>query len=128
MQCKKVVSAEARRAEVAYAQTRGMSQRAACRLFSVPRSTLDYQARMPAKDQPVIDRMRTMSAQQPRWGYRFVRVLLAREGMHMGWATRRPRPASSRGCHDRANDRLRKAQLDTISTAMTTDTSRSGSV
>lgn len=72
-----------RRDQVAYAQIRGLSQRAACRLFSVPRSTLDYQARMPAKDQPVIDRMQTMSAQQPRWGYRFIRVLLAREGMHM---------------------------------------------
>ena len=78
-----MVSAAARRSEAAYAQSRGMSQRAACRLFGVPRSTLGYAAQMPIKDAPIIERMRALSAQRPRWGYRFMRVLLAREGLIM---------------------------------------------
>jgi len=40
---------------------------------------------MPAKDAPVIDAMRRLSAQFPRFGYRRIHVYLEREGHTMGW-------------------------------------------
>lgn len=51
--------------------------------MKVSRSTLNYQSRMAAKDKPVIAKMRELSAQYPRWGYRRIRVMLGREGMEM---------------------------------------------
>ena len=53
--------------------------------MDVPRSTWGYDARMPAKDAPVIDAMRRLSAQFPRFGYRRIHVYLEREGHTMGW-------------------------------------------
>ena len=44
-----------------------------------------YEARMPAKDAPVIDAIRRLSAQFPRLGYRRIHVYLEREGHTMGW-------------------------------------------
>ena len=52
-----MVSVPARRAAVAYATGRGLSQRRACTLLSVARSALDYRSRKPAKDAPVLARM-----------------------------------------------------------------------
>lgn len=62
---------------------RGLSQRGACRLLSVARSTLGYQSTLSAKDSPVIEAMRRLSSQFPRFGYRRILVLLEREGLHM---------------------------------------------
>ncbi len=61
-----MVSPQGRREQVELACQRGLSQRRACGLISVARSTLSYELRMPAKDAPVIEAMRLLSAQYPR--------------------------------------------------------------
>ena len=74
-----------RRRQVEYAHQRGLSKRSACALMNVPRSTLGYELRQPAKDATVLSAMRRLSAQLPRFGYRRIHVYLEREGHHMGW-------------------------------------------
>lgn len=78
-----MVSAQARRAQVAYVRERGVSQRRACALLSVSRSTLGYQLRLPLKDAPVLAAMRDLSAQYPRFGYRRIHVFLGRRGFEL---------------------------------------------
>ena len=60
-----------------------MSQRRACALLTVARSTLGYRSRRAEKDARVMDAMRKVAAQYPRFGYRRVRILLGREGLAM---------------------------------------------
>jgi putative transposase len=57
--------------------------RRACTLFKVARSALSYQSRKLGKDAPVIGRMKELSAQYPRYGYRRIRIFLGRGGYHM---------------------------------------------
>ena len=78
-----MVSACARRSQVAYAHARGVSLRSACRLMSVARSTLNYQSRLAAKDAPVLRHMHELSGQYPRFGYRRIQVFLDRLGYPM---------------------------------------------
>lgn len=78
-----MVSARVRRAQVAYVQARGRSGRRACALLSVARSTLGYQSRLIARDAPVVEAMRALAAQYPRYGYRRIRIFLARQGFRM---------------------------------------------
>jgi len=80
-----MVSAPVRREQAKYAHERGLSKRTACALIHVPRSTLGYERRQPLKDAPVIDAMKRLSAQYPRFGYRRIHVYLAREGYEMSW-------------------------------------------
>jgi len=77
------VSVPARRRQVAYGRERGLSARRACTLFSVARSALRYQGRKTAKDAVVVERMRELSAQYPRYGYRRIRIFLGRDGHRM---------------------------------------------
>ena len=42
--------------------------RRACTLFSVARSALRYRSRKAAKNTPVVERMKELSAQYPRYG------------------------------------------------------------
>ena len=77
------MSVPARRRQVAYGRERGLSARRACTLFSVARSALSYQARKAAKDAAVVERMKELSAHYPRYGYRRVRIFLARDGYRM---------------------------------------------
>jgi putative transposase len=65
---------------VAYGRERGLSTRRACTLFSVARSALSYGSRKAAGDAKVIERMRGLSAQYPRYGYRRIRIFLGRDG------------------------------------------------
>lgn len=58
-----------RRQQVDLACERGLSQRRACGLVGVSHSTMRCELRMPIKDAPVIDAMKTLSAQYPRYGY-----------------------------------------------------------
>ena len=74
------MSVPARRRQVAYGREHGLSARRACTLFSVARSALGYRGVKPAKDATAMERMRTLSAQYPRYGYRRIRILLARDG------------------------------------------------
>ena len=78
-----MVSVPARRQQVAYGRERGLSARRACTLFSVARSALDYRSRQAAKDAAVIARMKELSAQYPRYGYRRIRIFLGRDGHRM---------------------------------------------
>lgn len=115
-----MVSACARRCQVAFATERGISIRRACALLSVARSALRYDSRLAARDAPVVAAMRELSAQYPRYGYRRIQVFLKRRGQimsadraHRIWrqaglqvprrrprrrvATSRPRPLPARG-------------------------------
>jgi putative transposase len=79
-----MVSAPVRRQQVAYVCERGLSVRRACALLSVARSTLHYASRLAKRDAPVLAAMRELAARYPRYGYRRIQVLLAREGHAMG--------------------------------------------
>ena len=78
-----MVSLQARREQVGLLIERGIPQRRACRLIGVARSALSYESRLAAKDAPVTEAMRRLSAQYPRYGYRRIRVFLGREGHTM---------------------------------------------
>jgi putative transposase len=78
-----MVSAQARRSQVGFANNRGLSVRRACALIGVARSTMGYEPRMPAKDGPVVTVMRELSSQYPRYGYRRIHIFLARRGHEM---------------------------------------------
>jgi len=78
-----MVSAQARRSQVEFASHRGISVRRACALIGVARSTMGYEAKMPAKDRPVLAAMRELSSQYPRFGYRRIHIFLGRRGHEM---------------------------------------------
>lgn len=80
-----MVTAEQRRTAVRLAQETAeaegghMSERRACRLVGVARATHRYAGRRPTHA-VVRERLRTLAAERPRWGYSRLAVLLAREG------------------------------------------------
>ena len=79
-----MVSAQVRREQTRLAMDKGLSQRRACALMQVGRTCLAYKAKMPLKNTPVIEAMRTLSGQYPRFGSRRIRVMLARQGVVLG--------------------------------------------
>ena len=79
-----MVSVPARRSGVAYAKERGLSARRACTLLGVARSALKYKAKLPAKNAPAVEKMKQLKRQYPRYGYRRIRIFLARDGLRMG--------------------------------------------
>lgn len=86
---KKVVSPQGRREQVQLACQRGLSQRRACGLVGVARSTLSYELRLPTKDALVIEAMKAMkalSAPYPRYGDRRIRIFLRRQGFELSWS------------------------------------------
>jgi putative transposase len=80
-----MVSVPARRAGVAYATGKGLSQRRACTLLGVGRSALHYCSTKLAKDAPVLARMAELAAQYPRYGYRRIAIFLGRDGHVMSF-------------------------------------------
>jgi putative transposase len=78
-----MVSVPARRQQVAYGREHGLSARRACTLFSVARSALGYCGRKTGKDAAVVARMKALSAQYLRYGYRRIRIFLDRDGHAM---------------------------------------------
>ncbi len=78
-----MVGARVRRQQVAYARRRGLSSRRACALLSVARSTLGYTSGWPQRDAPALAVMRELAGQYPRYGYRKIRIFLARRGHAM---------------------------------------------
>ena len=80
-----MVGVQARRAAVAYATTRGVSQRRACTLMDVARSALGYRSRLAVKDAPALKRMVELSLQYPRYGYRRIAIFLRRDGYAMSF-------------------------------------------
>ena len=79
-----MVSARVRREQIAYVMSRGRSQRRACALLSVARSTAGYTSRLAVQDAPVVAAMRALALQYPRFGYRRIQIFLARQGHRMG--------------------------------------------
>jgi putative transposase len=75
-----MVSAQARRRQVDYAVSRGASVRRSCALLEVSRSALEYEGRMPARDQELGTALERIAAAHPRYGHRFAWALLRREG------------------------------------------------
>jgi putative transposase len=63
----------------------GISQRRACALMSISRSTLGYTSMLAVKDAPLLAAMQRLSAEYPRYGYRRIRVFLQREGHCMSF-------------------------------------------
>lgn len=74
-----MVSAQARRAQVAYAVSRGLSERRACALLQVPRSTLGYASRCEGRNATLVTRLKEISAAHARCGYRRAWAVLRRE-------------------------------------------------
>ena len=59
----------------------GMSERRACRLVGIERSTLRYRSRPRPEEESLRRRLRELAAERPRFGYRRLHVLLRREGV-----------------------------------------------
>jgi putative transposase len=59
----------------------GVSERRACRLVGIGRSTLRYRSRPRPEEESLRRRLRELAAQRPRFGYRRLHVLLRREGV-----------------------------------------------
>lgn len=79
-----MVSAPARRHQVAHARKRWrLSVRRACALLDVARSSATYASKREAADAPVLLQMRELAKQYPRYGYRMIQLMLAKQGMKM---------------------------------------------
>lgn len=59
----------------------GYSERRACRLLEVQRALVRYQQRPRDQDDAILARLRELSVQRPRFGYRRLHVLLKRQGL-----------------------------------------------
>lgn len=79
-----MVSAQVRREQTRFAMKRGLSQWRACALMQVGRSCLKYKAKMPLKNASVIDAMKALSGQYPRFGSRRIRGMQERQGIVVG--------------------------------------------
>ena len=77
------MSAAARRCQVELARKRGASTRMACKLLGVARSMLWYRSKLDEADAPIIEEMRRLAQQYPRYGYRRIRVFLKRKEIVM---------------------------------------------
>jgi putative transposase len=76
------VKPAARRATVQWVQQRyGVSERRACQLVGIGRSTLRYCPRRRSDEASLRQRLHELAAARPRFGYRRLHVLLQREGM-----------------------------------------------
>jgi putative transposase len=78
-----MVTAPARRRQVAYAKSRGVPVRRACALLRTARSGLRHESKRAKADAPVVAQMRELAAQYPRYGYRMIQLLLAKQGTKM---------------------------------------------
>lgn len=83
---KKVVSPAHRRAAARQVVAVGLcSQRAACRILGVARSTYGYRGRpLTTAEQKLRERLRELSLKHPRYGYRRMAALLRQEGWPVG--------------------------------------------
>lgn len=76
-----MVTPAARRAAVSYFRDRhGQSERSACRLAGLSRSTYRRKSLRDEADQPLRDRLLNLASERPRFGYRRLHVMLLREG------------------------------------------------
>jgi putative transposase len=78
-----MVSPTARREAVGWLQTRGTSVRRACRVVGLSRATWQYQRRPDPSNTTLLDRLQVHATARPRFGYRRLHILLAREGLQV---------------------------------------------
>jgi len=64
-------------------QDLGLSERRACVIVGQPRRTLHYRA-PPKDDAPIVERLKTLAAERPRWGWRRLLIMLRRERIEVG--------------------------------------------
>jgi len=70
------------RAAVSYVEVEyALSERHACRLLGLARSTHRYRARRPERDIALRTRLKELAAKRMRFGYRRLTAMLVREGM-----------------------------------------------
>ena len=83
---KQALSPAARRAVAQEMVTAGLcSQRAACRVLNLARSTCGYRGRAPTPREELLrKRLRELSVKHPRYGYRRIAALLRQEGWRVG--------------------------------------------
>ena len=74
-----MVTTSKRRDVVEFCKSRGISQRRACALVKLHRSTCRY-AKRRRDPEELVARIRELAAERPRFGYRRIHVLLQREG------------------------------------------------
>ena len=79
-----MVAPAAKRQAVAHACGRhGVSQRRACEVLKIDRSTVRYES-VRADDTDLREAMKTVAAERRRFGYRRIHVMLERQGIRMG--------------------------------------------
>jgi putative transposase len=64
-------------------QTRGTSVRRACRVIGLTRATWSYQRRIDPSGSALLDRLQTHASVRPRFGYRRLHILIARDGLRV---------------------------------------------
>ena len=74
------MTAPQRRKGVEFLKEEGFSERRACRLIGLPRSSLRYEAR-PSDDAALLEQIREEAFRRPRYGYRRVWAMLRRGGL-----------------------------------------------
>lgn len=74
-----MVGAAARREVVEFIKTKNISERRGCRLVSLNRRSFRYRRKLPA-DNDLVERVRKLAVEYPRFGYRRIHALLRREG------------------------------------------------
>lgn len=76
-----MVSPSSRRRAVSHVRGKlRISERRACRALGVARASCRYRPQDPARDRPLVGRMRALSSRHPRYGYRRITALLREEG------------------------------------------------
>ena len=60
---------------------REVSQRRACQLVSIGRSSLIYQARSDCDDAAIVARLKELAMKYPRYGHRRLHAMLQRQGI-----------------------------------------------
>ena len=75
----------------------GVSERRACAVVGQPRATQRYEPREPDDEKPLVRRMKELSAEHPRYGYRRVWALLRAEKFRPPEDTKTLSPLSSGG-------------------------------
>lgn len=78
-----MVSVQVRQEQARLICSLGVSQRRACTLYDVSRAGLRYVRTKAQTDAPAVAKMRELSAQYPRYGYRRICIFLTREGHKM---------------------------------------------
>jgi transposase InsO family protein len=71
-----VVTPQQKRAAVRVMQEHKISIRKACETIDIKRSTFYYESKMMQKDQPMMQKIKSLSEAYPRFGYRRITVML----------------------------------------------------